>query len=147
MATTLKGKVTIESMSGVSITYAALVTNGAVEALSAEASHEAEVEVRRDAAGTRKGYRIKDERWSITIEAYATVSTGTSRADAKKALVPPSVCSKVVLSGFEAAALNGNWIYEQGAKYSFGDQYAKITLPLVKPEDDTADNLCAAVTA
>lgn len=144
---TIKGLVTIEGAAGVSVTYAALIANGKLEVGSYEATDEADITVRRDANGARKGYRIKDGHTALTIECVATVSTGTSRADAVKALVMPTKCSKVVIASCEASDLNGDYVYEKGAKRSFGDDWAKITIPVIKMDSESTDSLVAAVTA
>lgn len=148
MSTTLRGKATIEGISG-SVTYAAIVANGALDVLSAEVSDQADVQDRVDGNGIVRGFRARNGRKEITVTCLASVSSGNARSDALKAVTLPARLSVVTLSGFEEGTLNsvnGPYVYRSGGTISYGDDWVRITLPLTKWDHETAANLTATVT-
>ncbi len=144
---TNKGKATVEGITGTA-TYAAIVSNGALEIQEGTVTHQADVQKRMTANGEVAGYRIRNERMEFSITCLATVSTGSARADATKAMILPPVPSKVVLASFEqatGAGINGDYVYEGGGSIAYQDDFARMTLPLVKYAT-AADTLVAAIT-
>lgn len=148
MAKTLTGLATVDGIDG-TVTYAAIVANGALEPQQATFTDEADVRERRNQVGDVKGYKVSNKRKSFNVTCLATVSAGTAMADALKAVIEPPIPSKVVLAGFDAAAgagINGDYVYLGGMSVQYADDWAKIVLPLVKPDATTADTLVTAVT-
>ncbi len=148
MSATCKGKATVEGILG-AILYPAIVSAGQLEIMSGEVTDAADVQKRLDGNGEVKGYRARQKRKEFSIDCYATIASGTARADATKAVILPPIPSKVALSSFEeatGAGINGDYVYEGGGKIVFGDDFAKITLPLVKYEATAADTLVATIT-
>lgn len=147
MAKTLTGQATVDGIDG-TITYAAIVANGALEAQSATFTDEADVRKRPNQIGEVKGYKASNHRKSVSVTCLATVSTGTSMADAVKAVIMPPIPSKVALAGFDEASgagINGDYVYEGGGTIAYADDWVRLTLPLVKYAT-AADTLVAAVT-
>lgn len=147
MAKTLHGLATVDGIDG-TVTYAAIVANGALEAQSATFTDQADVRKRLNQVGEVKGYKVANKNKTVTVTCLATVSTGTSGADAVKAVIMPPIPSKVALAGFDeatGAGINGDYVYEGGGSISYADDWVRITLPLMKYET-AADTLVAAVT-
>lgn len=141
------GKATVEGISG-TVTYAAILGNGALEAMEATVTDTADVQTRMTANGEVAGFRTRNKRKEFSITCLATVSTGTAIADAKKAVILPPIPSKVVLGSFDeatGAGINGDYVYQGGGSIAYKDDYVRMTLPLVK-YPTAADTLVAAVT-
>lgn len=156
MATTLHGKATVNGVNG-SVTYSAIVSAGALETMTAQVTDEADVRDRLDANGELRGMAVRNRRKSVSVTCLASVSpTSQSLTDAKKAVIFPYIPSVVTLSGFDEAgaaggggyssAINGSYIYRGGGTLDYGDDWVRMTLPLVKPDHETAANLTAAVS-
>jgi hypothetical protein len=154
MATELRGKVTLEGVSG-TVTYAALVSPGALEVLSGGVTDQADVQKRPAGNSEHQGYRIRNRRKEFSVVCLITVASGTARADALKAAIFPLIPSLVTLASFEESAasrtglssvINGDYVYEGGASAQYEDDYVRMTIPLVKYDHQTATNLVAAVT-
>lgn len=144
---TNKGKATVEGISG-TVTYAAIVANGALEIQEGTVTDQADVQKRMTANGEVAGFRVRNQRKEFSITCLATVSTGTARADAVKAMVLPPIPSKVALASFDEASgagINGDYVYEGGGSIAYQDDFARMTLPLVK-YGTAADTLVAAIT-
>jgi hypothetical protein len=149
MPATIRGKATIEGITG-TVTYDAIVANGQLDPLSAEFSDQCDVQQRLDGNGLVRGFRKRNERKEVTVTCLCSVSAGNARADALKAVAFPAKLSVVTLAGFEdghsPTALNGAYIYQGGGGLSYGDDYVRMTLPLMKYDHETSANLTAAVT-
>jgi hypothetical protein len=148
MSTTLKGKATLEGISG-TVTYTAIVANGALEAINADVTDQADVQPRLNGGGEVQGFRARNHRKEISVTCLATISTGTARADALKAAILPPILSTVTLASFEqatGAGINGDYVYQGGGSIAYGDDWLRITLPLTKWDHETSANLTAAVT-
>ncbi len=89
---TNKGKATVEGITG-TVTYAAIVANGALEIQEGTVTHQADVQKRMTANGEVAGYRIRNERMEFSITCLATVSSGSARADATRAMILPPLPS------------------------------------------------------
>lgn len=149
MSVTLKGLATVHGISG-AVTYSAIAANGALEIQSAQVTDQADIRERLDKNGEFRGAAVRNRRKEITITCLATVSTGSSYADAKKAIRVPDPMTVVDLSAFEEASgagINGSYVYKSGGQVDYGDDWARLTLPLVKYDHETAANLTAAVGA
>ena len=148
MPATLAGKATVNGITG-TVTYTAIVSAGALEAMDASVTDQADVQKRLDAHGDVKGYRVRNKRKEISVTCLMTVASGTAIADAKKAVILPPIVSTVVLAAFDeatGAGINGDYVYEGGGQISYGDDWAKMTLPLFKYDATAAATLVAAVT-
>lgn len=149
MSTTLHGKATVNGING-TVTYAAIVSAGALDPLTAQVTDEADVRDRLDAHGEIRGMAVRNKRKSVTVTCLCSVSPTTqSLSDAKKAVIFPAIPSVVTLASFDeagSAGINGPYIYKGGGTLDYGDDWVRMTLPLVKPEHETAANLVATVT-
>lgn len=149
MNATLTGKATVQGISGTA-TYPAIVANGALDVISADATDTADVLERRDGNARLRGFAVRETGKELTLTCLCSVSSGASYADAKKAVIAPTVPSVVTVAGFDeaaAAAINGTYVYKGGATFAYSDDFVRMTLPLMKVSHETAANLCAAVTA
>lgn len=148
MAKTLTGLATVDGIDG-TVTYTAIVANGALEPQQATVTDEADIRERRNQVGDVKGYKVSNKRKSFNVTCLATVSSGTSMADAVKAVVYPPIPGKVVLGSFDSAdgaGINGDYVYLGGGSVQYADDWVRMVLPVVKPDATTADTLVTAVT-
>lgn len=149
MSKTLHGLATVDGISG-TVTYAAIISPGALEALTAELTDNADVRKRLDRNSEVRGYAVRNKAKAFTVTCLATVDPGsTVLADAKKALIPPPIPSAVTLANFDEASgagINGSYVYEGGGTISYADDWVRMTLPLVKYAHESAANLVAAYT-
>lgn len=157
MATTLHGKATVNGIGGVTVTYSAIVSAGALDPMSAQVTDEADVRDRMDGNGEIRGMAVRNKRKTINVTCLASVSpTSQSLADAKKAVIFPLIPSVVTLGGFDEAgaaggvgyssAINGAYVYKGGGTVDYGDDWVRLVLPLTKYDHETASNLTVAVS-
>lgn len=157
---TLRGQATVHSLLG-TMTFAAILTNGAAEVQSAPFNHKADIAERVDANEMVRGFKARNERWEVTVTFFATTAdfpTSNAYADALKGAILPRLMSVVTLSAFEEAtrtgnaategapSINGDYIYKEGGTYEPSGDWLKVTLPLTKYTHQTAANLTKAVT-
>lgn len=154
MGITLKGLATVAGVSGTT-TWSAIIGDSALETMSADVTDKADVTRRLNNKGEVVGFMIRGGRKEVTVTLLASVTAaGKAYSEAKKALKLPPPCSVVTLSGFEsgytpgaADEINGDYIYEEGGSISYQNDWAKLTLPLWKPDYASAASLTAAVPA
>ena len=147
MAKTLHGLATVDGING-TVTYSAIVSPGALEALTAEVTDNADVRKRLDANGEIRGYAVRNKNKTISVTCLASVSpSSTFLADAKKAVILPDIPSAVTLASFDEASgagINGSYVYEGGGTISYSDDWVRMTLPPVNYNHETAANLVAS---
>lgn len=156
MSATLHGKATVNGINGTA-TYAAIASSGALDPMTGQVTDEADVRDRLDGNGELRGMAVRNKRKTFSITCLASVSpTSQTLSEARKAIIMPLIPSVVILAGFDEApslpgqngyssAINGAYIYRGGGSVDYGDDWARITLPLVKYDHETAANLTAAV--
>lgn len=151
MSKTITGRAVVHGVSG-DITYTGLAAEADQIPTGMQYEENGNLEKNLDGQGELVGFVATMLHNTCTINFYPTaVSTGNTLANAAKAMLLPSIPSKVTLTGFTEPStnyLNGEWIYEGGGQIQENAGVAQMTLPLNRYPSSafSSASLCTAVS-